>query len=568
MESHRPSKRVANAVMAAAAEEEKEDRLSALPDDLLHAILRSVPLKHAVRTAALSRRWAPLWLDALASSPVLDLGDRAFARAQPPAQAAAAVRRCLRLHAERGAPLDAFRLAFRSPAGGFAPDVVAWVAAALARGAAEVALHLTPTRWRRAVDDRWAADDLDDGVDATAFLELPAALFEPTTSLTHLALVRCSLRAVPPSAPGLAGLRSLSLSHADVTDWHLRDILATLHSLEILTLRSCNLLSYVKVAGAKLRRLELVGCLAVREVWVGDAPALESFVFHGDISYFSSGDSVLAYFRSATPALRDSYLSHLCFGYAADGDDFYDLHCFAYYHLLNCVARSTTLTICSAGLQHIDAARAAARTMDETELRCQLHSLTDQQFDVITRASALTMDMPNLQELQLLMPSLGDDDVDRVAGFFELTKPPILDRLFIRVVHHRKFVKLATDSKRSRGSSSSTVPDDEDDAEIAASNSDLVLDHLKFIKVLNFRGTRSEVRLLRFLMDRAPALEHLVLVTVEEEQGTLRDDEQMKIIQRRLSAMRMSESAVARVTVCRPSEDGSRNPARTRFYHE
>ncbi|KAK3163532.1 hypothetical protein QOZ80_1AG0004910 [Eleusine coracana subsp. coracana] len=565
MESHRPSKRVANAITAAAAEE-VEDRLSALPDDLLLAILRGLPLKHAVRTAALSRRWAPLWLDALASSPILDLGDRAFARAQPPAQAAAAVRRCLRLHFEHGAPLDAFRLAFRSPAGGYAPDVVAWVAAALARGAGEVTVDLTPTRWRRAVDDRWAADDLDDGVDATAFLELPAALFQPTTSLTHLALVRCSLRAVPPSAPGLAGLRSLSLSHADVTDWQLRDILASLRALELLTLRSCNLLSYVKVSGPKLRGLELVGCLAVREVLVYDAPALESFAFHGDISYFGGGDSVIAYFR-ATPALRDAYLSHLCFGYAADGDDFYAWHCFAYYHLLNCVARASNLTICSAGLQHIDAARAATPTMDATELRCQLHSLSDEQFDVITRASALTMDMPNLQELQLLMPSLGDDDVHRISGFFEFTKTPILDRLFIRVVDHLKFIKLRADSKRSRDSSSSLVGEDEDEAEIAASNSDLVLHHLKFIKVVNFRGTRSEVRLLRFLMGRAPALEHLVLVTVDEEQGTLQDEE-METIRRRVSAMRMTESAVARVTVCRPSQDGSRNPARTRFYHE
>jgi hypothetical protein len=66
MESRRPSKRLANAVA-----EEAHDRLSAL----LHSILRLVPLKQAVRTSALSRRWPRLWL---AASPVLDFGDHAF----------------------------------------------------------------------------------------------------------------------------------------------------------------------------------------------------------------------------------------------------------------------------------------------------------------------------------------------------------------------------------------------------------------------------------------------------------------------------------------------------------
>jgi hypothetical protein len=74
MESRRPSKRLANAVA-----EEAHDRLSAL----LHSILRLVPLKQAVRTSALSRRWPRLWLGALAASPVLDFGDHAFTCLQP-----------------------------------------------------------------------------------------------------------------------------------------------------------------------------------------------------------------------------------------------------------------------------------------------------------------------------------------------------------------------------------------------------------------------------------------------------------------------------------------------------
>ena len=66
-----------------------EDRLSSLPEDLLHSILRDLPLKHAARTSALSRRWVPQWIRALADSPVLDFTDRDFARGQRPRWVAA-----------------------------------------------------------------------------------------------------------------------------------------------------------------------------------------------------------------------------------------------------------------------------------------------------------------------------------------------------------------------------------------------------------------------------------------------------------------------------------------------
>lgn len=103
---------------------------------------------------------------------------------------------------------------------------------------------------------------------------------------------------------------------------------------------------------------------------------------------------------------------------------------------------------------------------------------------------------------------------------------------------------------------------------------DIVLGHLRFIKVVNFRGTSCELRLLEFLLDRTPALEHLVLVTPEEE-GTPGDDEQqqsgsmlhLKIIEGQVSMMRKA-SPEARIAVCRPREDGSRNPAHTTYYHE
>ena len=103
-----------------------------------------------------------------------------------------------------------------------------------------------------------------------------------------------------------------------------------------------------------------------------------------------------------------------------------------------------------------------------------------------------------------------------------------------------------------------------DDSRMMIQHFDFVLDHLSFIKLVNFRGTRFQLQLLAFLLKRAPALEQLVLVTVGEEGGAPVDEH---VIQGWVSGMRKA-SAEAQLTVCRSSEDRSQNPVHTRFYHE
>jgi len=339
MESHHSSKTSNCGAM-------EEDRLSSLPDDLLHAILRGLPLKQAVRTSALSRRWASQWLRALAASRVLDLTDRDFARGQPPARAAATVSRCLRLHAEHGAPLDVLRVALASPPssgaagpsdGSFGRDVVGWIAAAVRRGAREVeldVLHLTPSQH-----------------DDAAFLELelPGDLFQARNSLERVALGGLSLRAVPLPAAGLAGLRSLSLSHADVTDEAVRGILASCGALESLSLRSCSLPTSVSIASERLRDLQLLGCRAVLQELRVAALALESLTLYGQVCWrepeqiWQEAYPVFFDFGNM-PALRDAYLSHVGCG------DYNIVHDMAYPYLYYVVAHARILTLCSIGL--------------------------------------------------------------------------------------------------------------------------------------------------------------------------------------------------------------------------
>ncbi|XP_034593790.1 uncharacterized protein [Setaria viridis] len=563
MESHSRRQRRSNAAGAT-----EEDRLSSLPDDLLHSILRDLPLKQAARTSALSRRWAPQWLRALAASPVIDLTDRDFARGQTPARAAATVGRCLRLHAEHGAPLDAFRVALVSPSpsglvgdgSALGRDVVGWVAAAVARGAREVEVDLAPPQQQD--DDADAATHADRGSGAALCLELPGDVFQTRCSLERLALDGFSLRAVRLPAAGLAGLRSLSLAHADVTDEAVRGVLTGCGALESLTLRSCPLLTSVTIGSERLRVLELLGCRALRELRVA-APALESFAFHGRV-YFSEADDYAVPIElgddttMTMPALRDARMCHLGFGEYEDpnAQDFE-------YPFLYHVAHARVLMLCSIGL---------------------LLLREQQTYDEMAYA-----DLPNLEELQLLMATLDNEGLEHVSTFFMLTQLPVLQRLFVRVNLVHKLCSVCTSSEKIHvfwncllpaeivryglshpqlpsdgGSSSAAALTDDDDADIILMF-EVVLEQLTFIKIANFRGTRHELRLLRFFLKRAPVLEQMVLVTVEGE-GTP-GDEQLKDIDERVSVLQKA-SREARVSVCRPNEDDSPNHAHTMFYRE
>ncbi|KAK1664176.1 hypothetical protein QYE76_052335 [Lolium multiflorum] len=237
----------------------------------------------------------------------------------------------------------------------------------------------------------------------------------------------------------------------------------------------------------------------MHQLWVA-APALESFAYHGEILYrrdedyetypveFIGKDNTRRTLSDAvTPELRDAYLSHLGLGG-------YDevIHEFAYSGFLEEIAHARILTLCSVGLLHIE----------ETRIFYEL-----------------TMYTPNLEEVQLLMDTMSDGDVSRFCGFFGLTEPPLLERLFVRL-------PAAACEDTTEDTCSGTIATGED-ADIVL-DYEIALDHLTFIKVINFRGTTRELRLLRFLLRRAPVLEQLVLVIPEENEGTPGDHDQQK----------------------------------------
>jgi hypothetical protein len=202
----------------------------------------------------------------------------------------------------------------------------------------------------------------------------------------------------------------------------------------------------------------------------------------------------------------------------------------------------------------------------------------------------VNIDMTNVQGLQLLMATLDKEDLDAVSRFFQIVELPLLDRLFVHVnlnlaqiklqfSWRKKVLKLTSSFAYSENQlqlpcevslddigsgAAAELAGEVDDASIYIYGDDLVLGHLRLIKVVNFRGTRLELMMLAFLMKRAPVIEQLVLVTVDEGEAPPPGDEQLKMIQERVSAMRKASLEV-RVSVCRPSEDrSSQNPAHTK----
>jgi hypothetical protein len=410
---------------------EQKDRRSCLPDDVLQSILRKLSLKQAVRTGALSRWWESQWIRALASSPVVDLTDDPdFARGQPPALSAATVDRCLRLHTELGAPLDMFRVALVCPSDLDGQDVIGWIATGLRRGARAVEVDLAPPPPEEEDEEEEGEEEEDPHAGHEApLLELPADLFQARNSLERLALGSFSLHAVPLPAVGLAGLRSLSLSHVDVTDEALRGLVANCPALERLSLRRCSRLAMVSVASETLRVLELVGCQALKQLCV-DAPALESFALHCNIFVTNPDapcewdwDTPVEVDLLGPPALRDVYLSHIGCDTRLDTE-----HNALYPSLCLDVVLARILTICSIGL--------LVRTENHNAHKL-IRSVTiyscgsDQHVDSLSWLDPFK-DMPNLEELQLLMDYEGYC-LEAVSGFFKLIPLPVLQRLFVCV---------------------------------------------------------------------------------------------------------------------------------------
>ncbi|XP_058071254.1 putative FBD-associated F-box protein At5g56440 [Magnolia sinica] len=117
--------------------EKSDDRISKLPDDILHSILSMMPMKFIIRTSILSRRWRKLWKHIWAYATALDLGAE-FASGQTPEEFVATVNRYLQLH--KGKEIQIFRLPYIpcNPS-----DAEKWVEFAVEKGVKELDINFS-----------------------------------------------------------------------------------------------------------------------------------------------------------------------------------------------------------------------------------------------------------------------------------------------------------------------------------------------------------------------------------------------------------------------------------------
>ncbi|XP_062196350.1 uncharacterized protein LOC133899376 [Phragmites australis] len=197
------------------------DRLSALPDALLHHVMSFMKAWEVVRTCVLSRRWRDLW----ASAPCVDI--RVGRDGDAPVDFAKFVYRLL-LAREVLAPVDTLRL--RSPGEDDEDfdddDVKMWIRNAIKRKARAIQLN--------------------------GHLNLYA-------ELDHMDFISCHLRI-------------LKLSYTELDDKVIRQLSSRCPSFEELELKSC-LVAGSEIISASMKRLTMIKCTFTMNLSV-DAPNL------------------------------------------------------------------------------------------------------------------------------------------------------------------------------------------------------------------------------------------------------------------------------------------------------
>lgn len=229
-------------------EEEEKDRISQLPDTILHHILSLIPLMCAMRTAILSNRWRELCNSMWAYTTTLDFG-RDFEIGRPLSHVAVVINRLLEIH--RGNIIETFRLYF-NPVELFHPDIQHWIGFAAEKRVKN--LHLDFKR-----DIVFSFETFRDLI--LKPYELPSRLFS-CDSLTALKLSGCKLD-VPLHFRGFSSLKTVHFCAVHITTRALNAMLLTCPALEELTMMACHGLEHsfeLSAAELNIKSFTLICC--------------------------------------------------------------------------------------------------------------------------------------------------------------------------------------------------------------------------------------------------------------------------------------------------------------------
>ncbi|XP_043688471.1 F-box/FBD/LRR-repeat protein At1g16930-like isoform X2 [Telopea speciosissima] len=271
MEEQRNAKILEEGKEKSTMKRKSQDKISSLPDSILLHILSLLPIKSAVATSALAKRWKDLSTCNLIHATNLDFGDEVEDN-QAPEQFVDFVNRWLNIHV--GRKIERFRLCF-DPNDRFQSDVVNWIGFATKKNVKE--LHLDFCHRLDQYDIRGEVSS-----DEQKPFELPEFLFS-NESLTHLDLSHCVL-SLPLDFSGFGFLQTLRLRDVHITENTLEFLLSNCPLLDKLILRECSPLQSIKIpeSNQQLRTLTLCHCWQVSEIEIS-APNIRSFLFWGKL---------------------------------------------------------------------------------------------------------------------------------------------------------------------------------------------------------------------------------------------------------------------------------------------
>ncbi|XP_058089877.1 F-box/LRR-repeat protein 25-like isoform X2 [Magnolia sinica] len=246
------------------------DRISNLPDTVLNHILSLLPMKTAVRTSVLSRRWRYLW----AYIPNIDFNFMELTTLTRK-EMVSVVNRFLQLRKE--IQTQRFHLCF-CPSKKISFPVTKWIRFITVRGVQELDLDFT-----------WRCSDLGSLGSFTwrEQFKLPCFVFNCPT-ITLLKLDFCVL-SLPSYFNGLRSLKILSLSYVEISDESIWRLILNCPVLESLSIVYCHLLKYLKVSGPglMLKRLTVMSLWNLQAIEI-DTPSLLLLQYDGkmiDLSF-------------------------------------------------------------------------------------------------------------------------------------------------------------------------------------------------------------------------------------------------------------------------------------------